>query len=209
MQEFLLETWDYLISIQWIEALGLLFGLLTVYFLIKENLWTWPFGITYILISFIIFWEAQLYGDFLLHVFFLALNIYGWYYWVYGKPANDKKVPITWLSLKANLWYGFLSIIGIAIFGLFLSHIHQLFTNLTPASVPYWDAATTSLSVTAMWLTARKNIENWIYWLLVDILAAGIYFYKEIYFYSFLYFVYIGLAVAGYVGWKKLMQQQA
>ncbi|HNP17376.1 MAG TPA: nicotinamide riboside transporter PnuC [Fulvivirga sp.] len=207
MQDLIRDSFEYLKGIDTLEASGLIFGLLSVYFLIKENIWTWPSGITYILISFVIFWQQQLYGDFLLHVFFLILNIYGWYHWLYGSKENTK-VPITRLNFKENVVYGLISLLGVGLFGYFLSNIHLVFTNLTPASVPYWDAATTSLSVTAMWLTARKRIENWHYWFIVDVLAAAIYFYKGIYFYSLLYFIYIALAIAGYLQWKKIMTQQ-
>lgn len=208
MQQILTQSLKYLLTINWLEAAGLIFGLLTVYFLIKENIHTWLCGIIYILISFVVFWQQQLYGDFLLHVFFLLLNIYGWYHWVYGETTGKDSVKVEWLSLKRNLIYALISILGVFLFGYFLINIHLLFTNLTPASVPYWDAATTSLSVTAMWLTARKKIENWIYWLIVDVLAAGIYVYKDIYFYALLYFIYIGLAVAGFLTWKKIIQRQ-
>ncbi|MEQ8925089.1 MAG: nicotinamide riboside transporter PnuC [Fulvivirga sp.] len=209
MTELLRQSLDYFLSIDLTEAAGLLFGLLCVYFLIKENILTWPTGITYILLSLYIFWTQQLYGDFLLHVFFLILNIYGWYHWVFGKMSGKEKLAVKWLSIRWNAFYIIVSLAGIWIFGLFLSNVDILFPNLIPASVPYWDAATTSLSVTAMWLTARKKVENWIYWFVVDILAAGIYYYKEIYFYSLLYLVYIGLAVVGYLEWKKLAKEKA
>lgn len=208
MDELLKESWGYLLNINILEGLGLIFGLLAVYYLVKENILTWPAGITYVIISFVIFWEQQLYGDFFLHVFFLLLNIYGWYHWKYGHSTEEAKVPVTWLSLKKNLIYIVISFIGIFVFGYFLSSVHLIFPNLLPASVPYWDAATTSLSITAMWLTARKNIENWIYWFVVDVLATGIYFYKGIQFYALLYFIYIGLAIAGFIEWKRIIQQQ-
>ncbi len=208
MDELLNESWQYLLDIELLEALGLVFGLLAVYYLVVENILTWPVGITYILISFVIFWKQQLYGDFLLHIFFLLLNIYGWYHWKYGNDDSQTKVPVTWMSLKKNLVYISVSIVGVFLFGYFLSSVHLIFPNLIPASVPYWDAATTSLSVIAMWLTARKNIENWIYWLIVDILATGIYYYKGIHFYALLYFIYIGLAIAGFIEWNKTIRQQ-
>ena len=77
---------------------------------------------------------------------------------------------------------------------------------MADASLPYWDSATSVLSVTGMWLTTKKKIENWYYWLIVDILATGIYMYKELYFYGILYFVYIFLAVAGYMAWKNSLE---
>jgi nicotinamide mononucleotide transporter len=208
MDELIKESWHYLININIIEALGLIFGLLAVYYLIKEDILTWPAGITYVLLSFVIFWQQQLYGDFLLHIFFLVLNIYGWYHWKYGKPRDESKVPVTWMTLKRNTFFVIISFVGIFLFGYFLSSVHLIFPNLKPASVPYWDAATTSLSVIGMWLTARKHIENWIYWFVVDVLAAGIYFYKGIHFYALLYFIYIGLAIAGFIEWKKIIRQQ-
>lgn len=208
MTEFFNESLKYLLSMNLLGLGALIFGLLNVYLLIKESIYNWLFGIAYIIISFIIFWQEQLYGDFLLHIFFLILNLYGWYHWLYGKSAKNEKVKIETLNAKQNIFYFTLSAIGIFFFGYFLANIHIIFTNLTPASVPYWDAATTSLSVMAMWLTARKKLENWVYWLIVDVLAVGIYTYKGIYFYALLYFIYIGLAAAGYIAWKKILQTQ-
>jgi nicotinamide mononucleotide transporter len=207
MKDSLQLSWEYLKNIDQLEAAGLIFGLITVVLLIKEKIWNWPAGITYILISFVIFWQQQLYGDLLLHIFFLILNIYGWYHWAHG-TKNKLKVPVTWLSNKQNLIYFLLSILGTFILGFFLSNVHIIWPNLKPASLAYWDATTTAFSITAMWLTARKNIENWIYWLFVDVLASAIYFYKGIHFYSLLYFIYIGLAVAGYLEWKKILRLQ-
>ena len=89
------EIVSYSSSINMWELTGLITGVLAVLFLIKENILTWPFGIIYVLVSFVVFWEARLYGDFLLHVFFLVLNIYGWYYWVKGKAEKGKEVPVT------------------------------------------------------------------------------------------------------------------
>ena len=84
-----------------------------------------------------------------------------------------------------------------------------LFRNYTDAAVPYWDSTTTVLSLVGMWLTARKKIESWYYWFVVDILATGIYVYKGIYFYATLYGIYIFLALAGYYSWRKSMRVSA
>ena len=81
----------------------------------------------------------------------------------------------------------------------------KLLVEFTDASLPYWDSTTSVLSITAMWLTAKKKIENWVIWLVVDLLATGIYYYKGLYFYCILYLVYIGMAVAGYLSWRKSM----
>ncbi|MDX1627083.1 MAG: nicotinamide riboside transporter PnuC [Fulvivirga sp.] len=202
MESFFQEVSKYILQIDLLEFSGLVFGLLAVYFLIRENILTWPSGIAYVLVSFVIFWQQKLYADFALHIFFLVLNVYGWWYWVRGgKKTDQMDVPVSTTSPTVLILLLVLSVIGIAVTGYFLQ-------NFTDAAVPYWDSATTVLSLTGMWLTARKKIENWYFWFVVDILATGIYFYKGIYFYATLYLIYIVLAIIGYLAWKKTMQEQ-
>jgi len=190
------EIVDYLMNMPPLEFMGFLFGVLCVMFLIMRNVLTWPFGIAYVLVSFVVFIQQKLYADFTLHVFFLVMNIYGWYYWVNAKKEDEKAVPITNISAQSWLNILLVSALGIALWGFALN-------RYTDADLAYWDSTTSVLSFAAMWLTARKKIENWIIWLVVDILATGIYFYKGIYFYCLLYLVYIGMAVAGYLAWRK------
>ncbi|WP_422358761.1 nicotinamide riboside transporter PnuC [Reichenbachiella sp.] len=203
MNQFFNEITNYALGIDFYEFAGLVFGLLAVWYLIKESVLTWPAGILYVLVSFIVFWKIQLYGDLLLHVIFLILNIYGWYFWVFGKKQNEKDLPITTYSLNQNLALLGLSFIGVLFFGYFLDNIHLIWGHIAPAALPYWDSTTSILSVTGIWLMTKKKIENWYYWFAVDVLACGIYFYKGIYFYSFLYGLYIVMAVSGYLAWKK------
>ena len=202
------EISNYILNIDPLEFAGLIFGLLAVIFLIKENILTWPAGIIYVLISFVIFWEAKLYGDFLLHIIFLILNIYGWYSWRQSKSNQNEQIPIQKLSEGQSIKIFAATLIGILVFAQALIYIPTWIADMPPASLPYWDSTTSVLSVTGMWLTAKKYIDNWYYWLVVDILATGIYFFKDIPFYSLLYFTYIGLAIAGYLAWKKSMKLQ-
>ncbi len=202
------EILAYAAHIDTLELAGLVFGLLAVWFLIKQNILTWPSGIIYVLISFVIFWRIRLYGDFILHIFFLVLNIYGWYYWLWGRKEGEKELPVTTLRLQQNMLVALATGLGVVVFGYFLQNLPQFFTGLEPAALPYWDATTSVLSVTGMWLTTRKKIENWYYWLMVDVLATGIYIYKGIYFYAFLYGVYILMAFSGLLAWRKTMHNQ-
>lgn len=203
------EIWEGIVStIETFDFWGisaLVFGLLAVLFLIKESIWTWPSGILYVLVSFVVFWNERLYGDLLLHVFFLILNIYGWYYWVNGNKTDQQEVIVTRLTLKAGLSALFMTAIGVWVFARFLIKIPDWFEGMAPASLPYWDSTTSMLSVTGMWLTTRKKLDNWYYWFAVDVIATGVYFYKGMYFYSVLYFIYIGMAISGYLSWKKSM----
>ncbi len=181
-----------------LEFLGLVTGLLTVWLLIKENILTWPLGIIYVLISFVIFYQTKLYADFALHIVFLFLNIYGWYFWAKGRKSAAGELPVTKTDLKPLAIVIVLSIVGIFVVAEIL--------KTTDAAVPYWDSTTTSLSIGAMWLQARKKIESWYFWILVDVLATGIYINREIYFYAILYGAYIFMAFSGLIAWKKSMK---
>ncbi len=203
------EIWqqvvDYTSQISVWELTGLVAGLLAVVYLIRQSIWTWPFGILYVLVSFVVFWQARLYGDFLLHIFFLVLNVYGWLYWRKGARETETQIKITHSSPKSMLTTLGITVVGVLVFAKLLIAIPSIFEGVDPPALPYWDSTTSVLSVAGMWLTARKKIDNWYYWFFVDVLATGIYFYKELYFYSALYLVYIGMAVAGYLAWRKSM----
>lgn len=201
MTDFWQEVIANAAQIDVLELLGSIFGLLAVWYLIKENILTWPAGIIYIFISFVIFYRTKLYADLALHFVFLVLNIYGWYFWIKGRK-EESNLPVTTISFKFLT-----SITGGCAVGIWI--MGTLFERYTDAAVPYWDSATTVLSLAGMWLTARKKIENWYFWIVVDILATGIYIYKEIYFYATLYGIYIGLASIGYFSWKKSMENVA
>lgn len=209
MSDFIQQIVDTASSLDVWGILALVFGLLAVWFLIKESIWTWPSGILYVLVSFVIFWKARLFGDFLLHILYLILNCYGWYYWLYGKNKEAKEeLPVSTSSPTEMLIVLVPTLAGIYIFGYFLQHLPVYIEGLPAAALPYWDSTTSVLSITGMWLTAKKKIESWYYWLLVDILATGIYFYKAIYFLAVLYMVYIVMAVMGYLAWKKSLEKQ-
>lgn len=188
------------------ELLGLIFGLLAVIFLIKENILTWPAGIAYVLVSFVVFWRFHLYGDFILHIIFLILNVYGWSTWLKRGDSNDSVLQVTTMSLKESSIFFAASAVGIFLFSKFLQYLPSLFEAMEPASLPFWDSTTSILSVTGIYLQAHKKIENWIYWFAVDVLATGIYWYKGMYLYSILYFIYIFLAIAGWREWRSSLR---
>jgi len=172
------------------------FGLIAVWLLIKRNIWTWPFGIFYIAISLHIFYTSKLYADFALHVFYLFMHIYGWIFWLQIGTEKSIRPKISREKQKVLLLLSVASLISIVFSGYLLS-------KFSDADLPYWDSITSILSLSAMWLQSRKRIECWGLWLFVDIIAAGIYLYKGILFYSLLYTVYIGMAVLGFKTWQK------
>ena len=179
-----------------VEIFGLCTGTLSIALLIKQNIWTWPVGIAYTLASLYIFFTAKLYADFALHVFFLFMSFYGWYYWLQGNSRSDSELPVSRESKKVLAY-------SIIICSLAIILASNLFTIYTDAELPYWDNTTSILSVFAIWLQSRKKIESWVFWFIIDILSVGIYFYKELYLYSLLYSIYVAMAFIGYAVWLE------
>ena len=179
-----------------VEIFGLCAGTLSIALLIKQNIWTWPIGIAYTLASLYIFFTAKLYADFALHVFFLFMSFYGWYYWLQGNSTFDSELPVSRESKKVLAYSIIICVLAIIL-------ASNLFTMYTDAELPYWDNTTSILSVLAIWLQSRKKIESWVFWLIIDILSVGIYFYKDLYLYSLLYSIYVAMAFFGYATWLK------
>ena len=182
-----------------LELMGAISGLVCVWLLIKENIWTWPLGLVYALISLFVFYEARLFSDWLLHLYYVGMNGYGWYYWSRSSKQRtvDGDIAIIHMPIKLVFFITIVTLVSVVVWGLGIEKFAPT------ADLIYWDSTTTVLSFTAMWRTARKYLESWIVWLVIDILLAGIYFYKGIFPYAFLYTVYIGLAVAGWMRWSR------
>ena len=179
-----------------VEIFGLCTGTLSIALLIKQNIWTWPVGIAYTFASLYIFFTAKLYADFTLHIFFLIMSFYGWYYWLIGNKGFDGELLVSSESNKVLL-------VSIVICFFAITLTGNLFTIYTDADLPYWDNTTSILSILAIWLQGRKKIESWIFWFIVDILSVGIYFYKELYLYTLLYLIYVVMAFFGYKAWLE------
>ncbi len=179
----------------WIEFFAVVFGLVAVYFNTKEIIWGWPTGIVGVILSGVLFYQVKLYADLGLHIVYVILGFYGWYKWLYGgKNQSELRVSRTNTSLMIGLIAA--GIVGTAGIGYF-------FQQTTDADLPYWDAFTTAFSLVGQYMLAKKKLENWILWIVVDIVASGIYVMKELYLLALLYFLYLGLAAYGYRQWKK------
>ena len=203
MTEFLLNVANYFVANPW-ELLGAASGLFCVWLIIRENIWNWPVGLAYALISVLVFYNARLYSDLILHVFYVFMNGYGWYYWLRGGGArgSEGRLVVARLGMRIALLLGFATATGVVVMG-------WLFDRYTNADLAYWDSTTTVMSFAAMWMTARKYIENWIVWLAVDVIATGIYLFKGIWPYALLYGLYIPMAVWGWLAWSRSMALSA
>lgn len=185
-----------LANMEWLELSGLISGLLCVWLLIRANIWTFPIGLVYAVVSVIVFFEARLYADVLLNGYYVLMNAYGWYYWLRGDPgAASSEVAVRRASRRVMMYVGLVIVIGTAAMG-------TLFARGTDADLPFWDSLIVVASFAAMWLTARKFIENWLIWFGVDVVATGVYLAKDIEFYALLYAVYLIMAIAGWRAWR-------
>ena len=185
----------------YIEILGVLTGLVYLYFSVKQIIWLWPFGILTSLFYIYVFFSAGFFADMSLQIYYFFISIYGWYHWLKGSSGNDKTLRVSSISGKEWLIYIIITIILTLLTGVILSHLRG-------SNLPYWDAFTTSASIVATWMLARKIIENWLWWILIDIVSLGMYLYKGLYPTVILFAVYIAMAFIGYMQWKKDLKKE-
>ena len=177
-----------------IEVLGAILGMLYILFSIRQSILTWPTGLATSALYIVVFFQSKFYADMGLQVYYVGISIYGWYYWIKGK--NSSSVPVR--PTSKSLW---VKLIAIALLLYFVILIILL--NFTDSDVPYMDSFTTALSIIATWMLAKKYIEQWLIWIFVDILSAGLYIYKELWATVVLFTVYTFMAYLGYIEWKK------
>jgi nicotinamide mononucleotide transporter len=187
--------------ISYVELIGTLFGLISVYFASRANILTWGTGIVNEVFLFILFFQVRLYADMFLQVYFLVVTIYGWYNW--NNARVDKKIRT--MGSKAR-WVTAVTIIaGSVISGFLIKNIHLYLPGYfrVAAAYPFTDSLVMVLSIVATILLAKKTIENWLLWILVDAVCVVLYYKKEVYFLSLEYLVFLGLATYGLLNWKK------
>ncbi|HXF99865.1 MAG TPA: nicotinamide riboside transporter PnuC [Bacteroidota bacterium] len=178
-----------------LELIGVAFGLLTVYFSVKQNILTWPTGIVSVSAFGILFYQIKLYADMCLQVFFLWSCIQGWYFWLHGGEQRSA-LKVSRLTSPQRV------AIGLAVFASVL-FIGYFFDRYTDASLPFLDSTASGMSVVAQLLMMRKKLEHWYLWIAVDILSIGIYVYKEVLLTAGLYLVFLLLSVRGLVEWRR------
>lgn len=196
--ELLSELWNLWLLVD--EPIGTVLGLVVVWFLIRQNVWAWPLGVAYVFVSITVLYEARLYANLLLHlVAFLPMNLYGWYYWLLGTEQKEE-LPVTRASRSVLATLAVLCLAVAAALGAW-------FATQTDAAYPFWDNGVFAMSLAAMWLTARKKIENWMIWFVVNVISVALYSLQGLGGYATLYAIYIGMAVWGYMTWRRSMTQ--
>lgn len=181
----------------WIEALGSLTGIISVWLTIRVNIWGWAWGIASVLLYTGVFFRERLYADMALQLIFCGMNVYGWYEWLYGGEKRTETI-ITRLPVR---------IIPILFLATVLCSVLIAFVlrRFTDAALPEMDAFLTSMSLCAVWLQARKYCESWLVWLAADLIYIGMFWYKALWLTSALYAFFTIMAFLGYREWVKTM----
>ena len=203
---FIQEIYDAIAAIVWdgnliLQLAATVTGILCVYLQTREKILAWPFGIASVTISVFIFAQSGLYSDVILHLVYVILNVYGWWNWHTRRKSDTSLAPILVLSKQDWIIWPITIVIGTGLLGALMGYY-------TDASVPYFDAFTTVGSLVAQYLLAKKVLQNWALWILVDVVAINVYIYKEIYIIAFLFSVYLILCIKGHFDWKRQFKLQ-
>jgi nicotinamide mononucleotide transporter len=193
------DIWSW-ISGNWIELSGALISLIYLYFSVKQIIWLWPFGLLSALFYIWIYYYSGFYADMSLQVYYVGISLYGWYKWSGGRKTTTgvKQLSISHIK-KRN------ALILLAIFITLWFLIGQILIRFTDSEVPVMDALTTAGSIVATWMLARKILEHWLLWIVIDAISIGLYLYKELYATVILFIIYTLVAILGYFTWRKEM----
>ena len=203
MIEFLFTQYkDYSNFLIALELIAVVFGVVSVLFARKNNILVYPTGLVSTLIFVYILLEWKLFGDFIINIYYSIMSVLGWYLWTRKKNGADE-FPISVMNRKDYL-------ISTLIFTgtlLFIALVYQFFDKFTDWTA-YVDTLTTALFFVGMWLMAKRKIENWIIWIVADIISVPLYFYKGLTFSSMQFLLFTIIAILGYLEWKRLLQKQ-
>lgn len=178
-----------------LEVFGFLTGIWCVWLVVKKKVLNFPVSILNAALLFILFKDSRLFADAGLQIFFIVLSAIGWYQWANSKTTSNKDITVLQLSTTDRyIWAGLLSVATVALY---------FILTWAKGSVPLFDAFIGAASIVAQILLNRRYLENWIIWIVVDIVSIPVYAYKELYLISILYMVFLGLAISGYVAWNK------
>ena len=209
-------------ALSWIEAIGTVFGLLCIWCASREKIINYLFGLINVTLFAAIFFQIQLYASLLLQVFFFAANIYGWYAWSRQNEAQEAALKVRWLSRQQTLALG--GVCAVVLMTLFIDPVFATLTrimiallqtfgmqvampDLQPDAFPFWDSTMLVLSIAAMMLMTRKFVENWLLWVVIDVISVVIYAVQGVYAMSLEYVLLTAIAVMGSYSWIKSAQR--
>ncbi|MEH2005412.1 nicotinamide riboside transporter PnuC [Nostoc sp.] len=196
----------YLMS--YVEFLGTIFYLWSVWLISRRNILTWAVGIVSVLLYMVLFYQIRLYSDMVEQVYYLGVSVYGWWRWSTPKLDSGEVLNVRHSRKRQIILAASVTIALTFVMGALMSQIHTILPAIFPdkASFPYLDALTTIMSFTAMWLMTHKRIESWYYWIVVDIIGIWLYEIKGVKFIALLYVILLLMAINGLISWLKAVK---
>lgn len=183
-----------------LEIIAVVAAILYLVLVIRQNIWCWFFAAISTTIYIGLFVVAKLYMESLLNAFYLAMAFYGWYSWTAGRTEQHERPVVVW----PNEWHA-IAIVAITAISLINGYLLQTYSD---AAFPYIDSATTWFAIWATFLVARKVLENWWYWLLIDLASVLIYWQRDLQLTSLLFVIYVCMIPFGFVSWSRTMRRQ-
>ena len=181
----------------WLELVAFVLAIAMVVFNMRVNPLGWPLAIVSSMLYFFLFWNSKLYGDASLQIFFVVIAFWGWWQWLRGTADDGSALRVRELGPRQR--WQLLGVLAVAwpATGLFLK-------NFTDTDVPWWDAFPTAGSVLGQWLLGRKYVENWLAWIVVNVVSVALFAYKGLWLTVILYAVFVVMSVFGWRAWRRL-----
>lgn len=205
------ELWNELLNTSFLELVAVISLVGYVILATRQSPWCWPVSIIGVILYTIQALKSQLYGEVPLQIYYIAISIYGWVIWRHGGP-KDTPLKVSWLKRSSILGAIGIGLVGTVLYGFLLDHIvpvlqffgvNNAATYVPPSLYPYFDAFTTTFSFIATYFQARKKIENWALWILIDGVYVYLWAVRGIVLFSGLSILYIALAAYGYWSWYQ------
>ena len=190
------------LSLHWLDITTTLLGLAYILLEYKASIWLWLVGFVMQVMDIVLYYQHGLYADCGMEFYYIAMTVYGFATWKFGQKhlqKQEEELPITHFKKRLILPWAAFTLAAWAALWYWLTQIGS--------TVPAADAFTTALSFVGIWALARKYLEQWLIWIVVDIATSALYFYKDIPFKASLYALYVVIAVAGYRRWHTMMKQ--
>ncbi|WP_134091728.1 nicotinamide riboside transporter PnuC [Olivibacter sp. XZL3] len=197
MAEWLTIFREQLIQTPLIQWFGVLFGVAEVFLARYNKVALYPCGIISILITLIVLYEAGLYAEILLNLYYLVMSLYGWYYWL--RKGDSKEVPIT--TCSGRDWWVVFSFLFVG-----TPVLYNVLFYFTDSTVPLWDTWVTVTAWAGMWLLAKRKLENWLLLNISNAFAVPLYIHKNLFLYAILTLFLFVVAVFGYFAWRRSMR---
>lgn len=181
-----------------LDLLNLALGVTGVWLMVRRHLWAFPVGLAAVAVQGVLFFRARIYADAVLQIFFAATLAWGWRHWVKDR-GTAPELPVTRLGWRGRALAVGLAAAATVVWALALR-------RWTDAAIPWRDAFVAAFSVAAQVLQARKHLENWYFWIAVNLVAIPAYWSASLAYSAFLYLIYLGLALAGWRQWHRAMK---